>query len=337
MIYDPNSNEIILFGGIIKNGDHSPLPSIWRFSFINNTWRKITPELSPSPRFNHKMLYIPSNHTIMLFGGLNTTNHAWLGDTWFFSPQTNEWVNKNPDVSPPKRSDVGLAYDLHNHQVLLFGGFQSGLLYEDLWEYNIDMNNWTELSDINNPSARYGPSLIYNNMSKMSYLFGGNSFIYSNDLFCYNQSSLNWSLVPSSTLPPARYWHSMSFVNHLNIGFLFGGTNTEILGDTWFFNFNSSEWLNQSTLNSPSPRLLSGMIYNNYDKKIYLYGGLGGYSIQNYDDLWTFNFDSNRWAQIQSSLNTSPFLLEDWWAFVLIAIVGAGCIIGYLSLRNRRN
>jgi len=337
MVYDPNSNEIILFGGIIKNGDRTPLPNIWRYNFINKTWREIIPGLSPSPRFNHKMVYIASNHTMMLFGGLNTTNHAWLGDTWFFNPQTDEWVNKIPVVSPPKRSDTTLIYDSLENRVLLFGGYDNGLRYDDLWEYNITMNNWTELTAVIKPTARYGLSLICNNMSNKIYLFGGRCSIYNNDLWNYNQSSLSWDLISTATQPPGRYWHCWFYVPDLNIGFLFGGTNTEILGDTWFFNFSSLEWVDQTTEPSPSPRLLSSMVYNTYDKRIYLYGGLGGYSITNFGDFWTFNFVSNRWEQIQSSSNPPQFLLEDWWAFILIAIVGVGCIIGYLTLRNRRN
>ncbi len=338
MVYDAVSNEIILFGGIIENGDHTPLPNIWRYNFSNQKWREITPESSPSPRFNHGMVYITLNHTVMLFGGLNTTNHAWLGDTWFYYPQTDEWINRNPEVSPPIRSDTTLIYDSHKHRVLLFGGFRSGLRYNDLWEYNINLNNWTELNDLNNPSARYGHSLIYNNMSDMTYLFGGRSSYYQNDLWKYNQSSFNWSLISSVTQPPIRYWHHMSYISDLNLGFLFGGSSSEELGDTWFFNFNSSEWVNHTTEHSPSPRLLSSMIYNSYDKKIYLYGGMGESFTKNYGDLWTFDFNSNQWEQIQSISDIPPILIGFWVSFVIIAVVvGVGCVIGFKTLKNKRN
>lgn len=337
MVYDAGSKEIVLFGGIVEDGDHTPLPNIWRYNFVNQQWRKITPEVSPSPRFNHKMVYIPLNHTVLLYGGLNTTNHVWLGDTWLYNLQTNEWINKNPGVSPPKCSDTGLIYDSHTHRVLLFGGFLNSIRYNKLYEYNINLNNWTEVSDLNTPSARYGHSLIYNNMDNMTYLFGGRTSVYKRDLWKYNQSSFNWSQISSVTTPPIRYWHDMTYVNDLNVGFLFGGRNAEVLDDTWFFNFDSSDWVNPTPEHSPSPRLLFSMIYNSNDKRVYLYGGMGESSARNYDDFWSFDFTSNRWEQIQGIPDILQFFIDYWWSFALIAIVGVGSFIGLRYRKNKRN
>jgi N-acetylneuraminic acid mutarotase len=337
MVYDIDSNEIILFGGVLANGDRTPLPYVWRYNFINQIWRRLRPAHSPSPRFNHGMTYIPLNHTVIIFGGINTTNHAGLRDTWLFNSQTNEWEEKNPEVSPPRLSDTNLIYDSHGHRVLLFGGFRGGMLYDNLWEYDINTNNWTELNDVNNPSARYGHSLIYNNLINMTFLFGGSTSAYKNDLWKYNYSTLSWNLIVCDTKPPSRYWHRMSYIYDLNFGFLFGGRNVEDLGDTWFFNFNSSEWINHITERSPSSRLLFSMIYNSYDKRVYLYGGMGESFTKTFNDLWAFDLNLNQWLEIQTVSAFLFFLSNYWWVLVSIGAIGIGVIIGIIILKKKRN
>ena len=340
MVFNVESNEIILFGGILANGDRTPLPYVWRYNFINQEWHKIAPEPSPSPRFNHGMVYIPIDHIVLIYGGVNTTNHEALGDTWIYNPRTNGWENKNPEVSPPNGSDSALIYDSQRHRVLLFGGFHGGALYDDLWEYDINSNNWTKLNDINNPSARYGHSLIYNNLNNMTYLFAGSTPGLKNNLWEYNQSSLSWNLISCVIKPATRYWHRMSYISHLNVGFLFGGCNLQalegVLDDTWIFSFNNTEWIEQYLESSPSPRTLFSMIYNNDDKKVYLYGGIGESYTKTWNDFWVFDFKSNQWGQIHAISPFLKFIRDYWWVLVSIAAVGVASIIGIILLKKRQ-
>jgi hypothetical protein len=300
---------------------------------MNQEWRKIGSEPSPSSRFNHGMVYIANDNIAVLYGGVNTTNHAGLSDTWIYHLSTNEWEKKNPEISPPRGSDSNLVYNSQKHKILLFGGFRSGILYDDLWEYDIDTNNWTKVNDINNPSARYGHSLISNSINNMTYLFGGSTSIYKNDFWEYNHTSLGWNLFSCITKPHTRYWHRMSYITFLNIGFLFGGSNINVpngvLGDTWFFNFNNSEWIEQNPESSPSSRALYSMIFNSVNNKIYLYGGIGESYTKTWSDFWLYDFESNQWVQIHTLPPFLKFIRDYWWVLVTIA---AGCIVSIIGI-----
>jgi hypothetical protein len=91
-------------------------------------WHKETPAVSPSPRFDAKMVYDGARREIVMFGGSNgDTTYA---ETWTWNGAT--WKRKNPATSPTLRQGFAMAYDAARQNVMLFGGDGQN----DTWTWN---------------------------------------------------------------------------------------------------------------------------------------------------------------------------------------------------------
>jgi hypothetical protein len=69
-----------------------------------------------------------------------------------------------------RRSQHALAYDAARQRVVLFGGWNTGYLF-DTWEW--DGGTWSQRSPSASPSARFGHALAYDVARQRVVLFGG--------------------------------------------------------------------------------------------------------------------------------------------------------------------
>jgi dynein heavy chain len=98
--------------------------------------------------------------------------------------------------------------------------------------------------------------------------------------------------------------------------FVFGGHHNPQcrLNDTWFFEVKNGVWRRignekdnttnlESSIGAPSPRANSSCVL--YEGKIYLFGGHGGlsYSRIAYNDLYSFDLETETWEKIVPSNN----------------------------------
>lgn len=103
LVYDPSLKSVVLFGGqhdwaSPTSGDKSAnatLNDTWTFQA--GSWSNITDELvdSPPARFGGAIAFDPSDHVVLLFGGLSGTMvHApLLNDTWWMKGKPPAWTN----------------------------------------------------------------------------------------------------------------------------------------------------------------------------------------------------------------------------------------------------
>ena len=72
-----------------------------------------------------------------------------LGDTWLLDLNDYEWEEVNPALSPPARSDLGMACNGSDHIVLLFGGTcleNQPDLCDDTWVFDPESNRWIQMN-----------------------------------------------------------------------------------------------------------------------------------------------------------------------------------------------
>jgi N-acetylneuraminic acid mutarotase len=88
MAYDPSSHCIIMFGG--ANADASKyFDDTWAYDPVANTWSELKPaRVVPGARFWPSLVYVPSTHRVVLFGGMSggTSAGVYYSDIWTFSP-----------------------------------------------------------------------------------------------------------------------------------------------------------------------------------------------------------------------------------------------------------
>jgi Galactose oxidase, central domain len=100
---DPNTGKLLLFGGLkseVTNEDKDIRiqyydNETWEWNGAANTWTKLSPATSPTPRENGRLVYDPVAGKLMLFGGFGG---FFFGDVWY-------WTGSNWEVRPDVGSD----------------------------------------------------------------------------------------------------------------------------------------------------------------------------------------------------------------------------------------
>lgn len=116
MAYDPQSQRVIVFGGMDNNG--TALADTWEWD--GTDWiARFTPTYPPA-RHGHAMTFDPSSQSVVLFGGRNGGD---LADTWEWDGVA--WTESQPLASPPAQHGHALAYDPDIELVVLHGGGQT--------------------------------------------------------------------------------------------------------------------------------------------------------------------------------------------------------------------
>jgi hypothetical protein len=202
------------------------------------------------------------------------------------------WGQASPANSPSARSHHAIAYDAAHGQVVLFGGYNSGLL-GDTWVW--DGTNWTQKSPSTSPPSRFGHAMAYDSAHAQVVLFGGfDSSNYLGDTWVWDGT--NWAQKSPSTSPPARWFHAMTYDAAHGQVVLFGGTNGGALGDTWVW--DGTNWTQKSPSTSPPARNGHAMAYDSVHAQTVLFGGYNGSAL---GDTWVW--DGTNWTQKSGSIS----------------------------------
>ncbi len=173
MVYDSDTGKLIMFGGLGNSADFN---DTWAYDPSTNTWTNLSPTGAvPSARDSQAMVYDPSTHRVILFGGFGASGE--LNDTWAYDPAANTWTKLSPSGTlPPARFGTWLVYDPSIHQVIMFGGEYgtSGAL-NDTWAYDPAVNTWTKLSPSGTLPAARTCMMVYDSANNQVILFGGNN------------------------------------------------------------------------------------------------------------------------------------------------------------------
>jgi len=171
MVYDPDRQQAILFGGETAGLDNET----WAFdAFFDTTWANLTPGPSPSPRSKHAMVYDTTNKQVILFGG-ETTSFRKNGETWAYDVANNIWTHLSPPNPPSARLGHTLVYDSINERALMFGGFADGSPFPsgETWIYDYLTKRWSPLFPSPVPPRRFLHAMAYDSENQQAILFGG--------------------------------------------------------------------------------------------------------------------------------------------------------------------
>jgi N-acetylneuraminic acid mutarotase len=302
------SGNFWVFGGFgVASGNNSgELNDLWRFDRTNWTWMKGTNLLDQSGVYGTKGVAGPGNTpggrdsaafavdgagNFWLFGGQSqTTGQSW-NDLWKFDGTNWTWISGAnvpnqvgtygtkgvgaPDNVPGARSQASAWID-SSGVFWLFGGYQQGAFFNDLWKF--DGTNWTWVSGPSGPIAPrgiYGTQGIADPANTPGARAGATSWIDStNNLWLFGGAGSD----------------SNSATGSLNDLWKFDGTNW-----TWVFG-SDTDWQigtygtkgNPAAGNVPGARN-SGMPFVDLSGRICLFGGVGFDGSGNFgslNDLW---------------------------------------------------
>jgi len=218
-------------------------------------------------------------------------------------------------ISPPARSHYALAFIDDLNSVLIYGGDNAVVIFNDTWLFNLDNLTWQKLNLTTSPPPLWSHDMVYDSANQRVILFGGSPEPY--DCCTWNASNLSaetwefdystsiWSKLITADSPSPRKEHSMVYDSDRGEIYLYGGKFTHYVdGQTWVFNYQSLTWTQKfptkialcETACRSTGRSDHDMVYDSTHQKIILFGGWdAGALITN--ETWMYDPVENVWEQ----------------------------------------
>jgi len=206
MAYDAESDRLILFGGF-RVGGAGCSDETWAYDYESDTWKKMSPKVSPPARANAAMAYEAEADRVILWGGwpyvepLGKTGDTSTFDkkVWAYDYNSDTWTALEP-TGGPEVAYAGhrMAYSPRPSRVILFGGAKDMLdhLSNETWAYSVKDNAWQRLESSRQPGPRMDHGMVYYKMLDRVILFGGETKSSSPDKAPSNPSDMVWNLWP---------------------------------------------------------------------------------------------------------------------------------------------
>ena len=130
LVYDKTNKVFVLFGG---RGNSGFLNDTWLFDPATESWREMTPKVSPPARDVHAMAYDDVNQVTVLFSGRrggersatareSAEGKRSLNDTWIYEARKNTWTELTNVGNPPGRVHASAVYDPFQRVILVVTG-----------------------------------------------------------------------------------------------------------------------------------------------------------------------------------------------------------------------
>ncbi len=277
-------------------------------SIYSDEWR-IT--ANPCPRSHFNMVNDTYNGRIILHGGFDAymPGGMYYNDTWALDPISETWKLVNASGSPPSppRISATAVYDHKRNRMLVFGGWNSGAVYNDLWELDLTSGSesWQELSTYGTPpSPRQTPGIIDDANNRMIIFGGGDASSQFSDAWSLDLGSLTWSqLSPSGTPPPERFAHTVVYDVIAQRMIVFAGVAWGMPGynDVWELDLTqgSESWQQLSTSGTPPEVRSRHWCVLDQDNYSLIMGF--GYNYDGYftffSDVWSLDLNTLTWQQ----------------------------------------
>jgi N-acetylneuraminic acid mutarotase len=242
----------------------------------SGAWAKVAPDLPPSARKGHAMVFDESSGVSVLFGGRNET--AYFDDTWLYNAGANMWAQTIPlpPISPSPREGHSMVYDSENELIILFGGHDGTDYLSDTWTYSTADGVWTSITPVLwRPVARAWSAMSYDRASGYALLYGGKTESgYLNDTWKFDLDESAWTPISPPDPPKERHSHSMVYDESLDLHILTAGFSKDTLqNDTWAFDPQTESWENLSATVSPMPMANHSLVYDSLNEDVYVFGG----------------------------------------------------------------
>lgn len=215
------------------------------------------------------------------------------------------WTDLAPTGDlPAVRAGHSMVYDPKTGKVLLFGGTDSKVFYDDTWAYDPATNTWTELATGGDrPPARCAAAMVYDSAGGRALLFGGTGGeAFLNDMWAYDPASDTWAEVqPVGDPPSVRVGHAMVYDSANGTVIMYGGRNEDgFFDETWTYDIAANTWsLVQTAGDAPTERYGHSMVYEPASGKAIVTGGWD--SIVYLSSTWAYDPKTKSWTSLDTS------------------------------------
>jgi cysteine-rich repeat protein len=269
MIYAPDRRRIVMFGGTAMGVAYN---DTWELDGVD--WHKLSPAVSPPPRYRAPVAFDSVRGVVVLFGGIDALGIR-LADTWEWDGST--WTARLPGATPPAAAIAGMTYDSNRRVTVL-------VTATEVWEY--DGVTWTKRGSAPSP-ARTNSVVGFDGLNNAVILFGGQAVTGTSvlsDVWSWNGT--DWTQLTPTTVPPARTASAAAPFNDAFV--IFGGisSNGNLVNDIWIY--NGANWLALPTAAVAPAERGTELVFDEARGVVRLFGGRGPYPTT-YADTWSWD------------------------------------------------
>ncbi len=321
MVYDPQNEVMVIFGGFDLTGGYRVLGDTWFYDYQTNAWTKYTASPSPPARSNLAMVYCSGTNEIIMYGGGEAT------DTWSFNCNSQTWSQVGTDINPGVHYSHAMSYDPTENAVFLFGGFTTGGIEQnDTWRFDCTTREWSELFPDTSPIPRYGHVMVFDESINRTVLTAGNTATqgHQDDTWYYNGTANAWIQIDTTGNPYKLKWPSMTYDVRDQKCIVFGGQVGDYAVDaTWVYDAQSTTWTHKYPDSSPPKRINSGLAFDAGNGVVIMYGGVE-LDVGMFGDVWAYNYSTNVWTEL--SVGTSNTAAIDGNPIPIIPLLAVASI-----------
>ena len=266
----------------------------------------------PRMRSEYAMAYDAHNQRIIAFGGRTgfRSDFQDVDETWTFDYSTATWTDRNPMSSPPWRTSHTMVYDPLRHKVLLFGGNDFTRVFNDLWEYDYQLNTWRSLAPPSPPEARQMHGMTYVPERDIFVLFGGRRLDGGpafNDLWAYDYKLNTWDELEPVGSPPAQDHVTIAHYDSATKLILYAGVESNAAATTWAYDLDTNRWNALDSADTPSADH-SSLTYDPSQGNLVLFGSsLSKEGMR----TWTYDYSDNAWSDITPEVMPDTYIEHD--------------------------
>ncbi|HTW13153.1 MAG TPA: Ig-like domain repeat protein [Solirubrobacteraceae bacterium] len=272
MAYDPDTDQLVLYGGQAAGGD-SAATWLWNGS----SWTEANADSPPGALAHPCLAYDAGTHQLLLYGG-STGSGTNSDETWAWDAGNNSWTELNSGDTADGLYDASMAYDQSTDQMVLFGGqLSGGDAASEIWIWQPGPLNWSD-KGASVAGGVYGAAMAYDPSGDQMVLFGGTGSGAGSPsdpagTWIWNGSDDDWMDTDPSPIPGNPFYDgSIAYDPVLGQLVLYGGTNgTADLDDTW--SWNGSNWSLLQSDSPPGAYAGTAMAYDASTDQLVLYGG----------------------------------------------------------------
>lgn len=163
-------------------------------------------------------------------------------------------------------------------------------------------SEWSVVPGAGAPSARRDHTMTADPERGLIYLFGGRlSGASMNDLWSFDPTNATWREIPTSATRPSARFAQVAIYDRPKKRLIIAtgqGDGGAFFNDVWAFDPLSVSWseLGSATTDRPEIRYGAGGAHDESGNRLFISHGFTDHG--RFDDTWTFDLGSERWAKI---------------------------------------
>ncbi|MEA2328648.1 MAG: large repetitive protein [Thermoanaerobaculia bacterium] len=268
--------------------------------------------VTPTARYQARMVWDPALHRAVLFGGLTAIDAGTklqydLGDTWEWTGI--RWLQVFPAHNPSARAAESMVFDSARNRVVIFGGRLGKLNLNDTWSF--DGSDWTEIKTAAAPSVREIAGAAYDSTRDRIVLFGGTHQTYNADGKNLTETPLkdtwefngtNWTQIltdgplvikPILEYDPVRKQTIMLGVSESNVTVMYAWDPA------------AAKWNQLTPTVLPTCANEGAMTWQSSNNTILYTGGVCSTSLSTEE---TYEWDGTKWTKIELTSFAGPYV-----------------------------